>query len=86
VHQRGESAKTGYAYVHKFDADAFVAEAKKALVEFFGDDPKSNSDYSRIMNAHAVDRLAALIDPAKVVAGGRSDPDAHYLDPTLLIP
>src|ERR1700722_14622108 len=76
----------GYAYVHESVADEFVAEAKKALVEFFGDDPKSNSDYSRIINAHAVDRLAALIDPAKVVAGGKSDPDAHYLDPTLLYP
>ena len=28
----------------------------------------------------------ALIDPAKVIAGGKSDPDAHYLDPTLLYP
>src|SRR5271156_2262889 len=76
----------GYAYVHESVADAFVAAAKKALVELFGDDPKSNSDYSRIINAHAVDRLASLIDPAKVIAGGKSDPDAHYLDPTLLYP
>jgi aldehyde dehydrogenase (NAD+) len=33
-----------------------------------------------------VERLASLIDPAKVIAGGKSDPDAHYLDPTLLYP
>jgi aldehyde dehydrogenase (NAD+) len=52
----------------------------------FGDDPKSNSDYSRIINEPAVDRLAGLIDPAKVIAGGKSDPKAHYLDPTLLYP
>src|SRR5713226_2345676 len=76
----------GYAYVHESVAEAFVAEAKKALVELFGEDPKSNSDYSRIINAHAVDRLASLIDPAKVIAGGKSDPEAHYLDPTLLYP
>jgi aldehyde dehydrogenase (NAD+) len=76
----------GYAYVRESIAEAFVAEAKKALVELFGDDPKSNSDYSRIINAHAVSRLASLIDPAKVIAGGKSDPDAHYLDPTLLYP
>src|SRR5271157_3134787 len=76
----------GYAYVHESVADAFVAHAKKALVELFGNDPKSNSDYSRIINTHAVDRLASLIDPAKVVAGGKSDPDARYLDPTLLYP
>src|ERR1700675_2046791 len=76
----------GYAYVHESVADAFAAEAKKALVELFGNDPKSNSDYSRIINARTVDRPAALIDPAKVVAGGKSDRDAHYLDPTLLYP
>jgi aldehyde dehydrogenase (NAD+) len=76
----------GYAYVHESVADTFVAEAKKALIELFGKDPKSNSDYSRIINAHAVERLASLIDPAKVIAGGKSDPQAHYLDPTLLYP
>src|ERR1700732_4841253 len=76
----------GYAYVQESVADAFVAEAKKALLELFGDDPKSNTDYSRIINARTVDRLAALIDPAKVVAGGKSGRDGHHLDPTLLYP
>jgi aldehyde dehydrogenase (NAD+) len=76
----------GYAYVHEFVAEAFVAEARKALVELWGDDPKSNSDYSRVINAQAVSRLASLIDPAKVVAGGKSDPEARYLDPTLVYP
>ena len=76
----------GYAYVHESIAGAFVAEAKKALLELFGKDPKSNSDYSRIINGRAVERLASLIDPAKVIAGGKSDPDAHYLDPTILYP
>jgi acyl-CoA reductase-like NAD-dependent aldehyde dehydrogenase len=76
----------GYVYVHESVAEAFAAEARKALVELFGKDPKSNSDYSRIINGRAVERLASLIDPAKVIAGGKSDPDAHYLDPTLLYP
>jgi aldehyde dehydrogenase (NAD+) len=76
----------GYAYVHEAVADAFVAAAKKALVDLFGKDPKSNPDYSRIINAKAVNRLASLIDPAKVIAGGKSDPEAPYFDPTLLYP
>src|ERR1700737_319812 len=76
----------GYAYVHESVADAFVAQAKKALIELFGNDPKSKSDYSRIINARTVDRLAGLIDPSKVIAGGKSDRDARYLDPTLLYP
>ena len=47
-------------------------------------DPKANPDYSRIISAREVSRLAALIDPAKVVIGGQSDADARYLDPTIL--
>jgi hypothetical protein len=33
-----------------------------------------------------VKRLASLIDPVKVVAGGRFDEETRYLDPTLLYP
>src|SRR6202042_660778 len=54
----------GYAYVHESVADAFAAEAKKALVELYGNNPKNNTDYSRIINASAVSRLASLLDPA----------------------
>jgi acyl-CoA reductase-like NAD-dependent aldehyde dehydrogenase len=76
----------GYAYVHESIAAQFVAEAKTALIGLFGEDPKSNSDYSRIISAREVTRLAGLIDPAKVVIGGRSDPEARYLDPTIVYP
>ena len=76
----------GYAYVHESVADAFVAEAKKALRELYGDDPKSNTDYSRVIDAKAVSRMVGMIDPAKVVAGGRADPETRYLDPTILYP
>jgi aldehyde dehydrogenase (NAD+) len=76
----------GYAYVHESIAEKFVAEVKAALIELFGEDPKSNPDYSRIINAREVERLAGLIDPKKAIAGGRSDPEARYLDPTIVYP
>src|SRR5258705_3477483 len=76
----------GYAYVHEPVAEAFVSEAKKALVELYGKDPKSNPDYSRVINAREVTRLAALLEGTKVIAGGKSDPEARYLDPTLVYP
>jgi aldehyde dehydrogenase (NAD+) len=76
----------GYAYVHQSVADAFVAEAKKALVELYGDNPRNNPDYSRVISAREVSRLSALIDPAKIISGGSSDPDARYLDPTIVYP
>lgn len=76
----------GYAYVHESIAETFVAESKKALIALYGEHPKSNPDYSRIISAHEVSRLAALIDPAKVVIGGQSDARARYLDPTIVYP
>jgi aldehyde dehydrogenase (NAD+) len=76
----------GYAYVHESVAAQFVAEATKALVEMYGDDPKSNPDYSRIIDPQAVDRLSAMIDLDKVIAGGRSDRAQRYLEPTIVYP
>src|SRR6202047_4285557 len=76
----------GYAYVHESVAQAFVAEAKAALIALYGEDAKANPDYSRIITPHEVSRLTALLDPAKVVAGGKSDAEARYLDPTIVYP
>jgi aldehyde dehydrogenase (NAD+) len=76
----------GYAYVHESIASEFMAEAKSALLALYGSDPRTNPDYSRVINAHAVERLAGLIDPKKVVAGGKSDPATRYLDPTIIYP
>src|SRR5499433_2859708 len=76
----------GYAVAHESIAEQFVAECKKAVVELYGMEPKSNSDYSRVISPAAVERLASLIDPQKVVYGGKSDPAARYLDPTILYP
>jgi aldehyde dehydrogenase (NAD+) len=76
----------GYAYVHESVAAEFVKAAKAALIEFYGEDPKANSDYSRVINAREVNRLAGLIDPKKIVIGGQSDPAARYLAPTIVYP
>jgi aldehyde dehydrogenase (NAD+) len=40
----------GYAVVHESIAEQFVGECKKAVVELYGADPKSNPDYSRIIS------------------------------------
>jgi aldehyde dehydrogenase (NAD+) len=76
----------GYAYVHESVVDEFIAACKRAIVELYGTDPKSNPDYSKIINAKAVERLASLIDPRKVIVGGKADPAARYIDPTILYP
>src|SRR5262245_23204807 len=76
----------GYAYIHELVADEFVAECKKAVIELYGDRPKENADYSRIINAREVRRLASLIDPGKAITGGHYDDRERYFDPTILYP
>ncbi|MFA6083499.1 aldehyde dehydrogenase family protein [Mucilaginibacter sp.] len=76
----------GYAYVHESVVNEFNEEAKKAIIEMYGDDPKNNPDYSKIINVKAVKRLASLIDPQKVIAGGDYDEDTRYFAPTLVYP
>jgi aldehyde dehydrogenase (NAD+) len=76
----------GYACVHESVAEKFVTECMNAVVDLYGSDPKNNSDYSRIVNPSTVKRLVSLIDPSKVISGGKFDEAACYLDPTILYP
>jgi aldehyde dehydrogenase (NAD+) len=76
----------GYACVHESVVDLFVAETQKALVEMYGTDPKSNPDYSRIVSAKEVRRMAVLIADTNIVAGGEFDEEARYVAPTVIYP
>ena len=76
----------GYAYVHEKVADEFVAECRKAVIELYGENPKENPDYSRIINAREVRRLALLVDKEKVITGGDYDEAERYFAPTIVYP
>jgi aldehyde dehydrogenase (NAD+) len=76
----------GYAYVHEKVADEFIAECRKAVIELYGENPKQNPDYSRIINAREVRRLARMVDKEKVIMGGDYDEAERYFEPTILYP
>jgi aldehyde dehydrogenase (NAD+) len=76
----------GYAYVQESVAEQFMVEAKAAMIELYGSDPKTNSDYSRIIGGEEVSRLASLVATSKVAIGGKYDTVARYFDPTILYP
>ena len=76
----------GYVYVHETVADEFVMECRNAVIELYGENPKENPDYSRIINAREVKRLALLIDKKKVMVGGGYDEAERYFEPTILYP
>jgi len=68
--------------------EKLVEEFKKALFEFFGSDPSTSSDYSRIVNQRHFNRLKALIpEPGsneKIVYGGQTDEKSLYIAPTIV--
>ena len=76
----------GYAYVHEKVADEFIAECRRAVVELYGENPKENPDYSRIINSREVRRLALLVDEEKIIVGGGYDEAECYFEPTILYP
>jgi len=72
--------------VHESVAEKFVEECKKAVVELYGTDPKKKSTTTHASSAQKLSSASQAIDQKKVVAGGASDPQARYIDPTIIYP
>ena len=64
--------------------DALVANLKAEITAQYGSDPIGNDAYGKIITPRHFDRIRGLIDPAKVVHGGGSDPDTQKIAPTLM--
>ncbi len=75
-----------YVLVHNDIKDNFIAELKKVIVDFYGEDASAHSRYCRIISDRHFARLAALPDKNKIIYGGRMDSAVRYIEPTLLYP
>ena len=64
--------------------DQFLSHVKKWMTAMYEQDPLDNQGYVRMINRKHYDRVMGLIDPAKVVYGGRGDPDTLKIQPTIL--
>lgn len=77
-----------YLIVHPDVEAKFVELLKKAVVDFYGEDPKKSADYSRIINTNHLRRLRSYLDDEKanyeIVIGGATDESARYMAPTIL--
>lgn len=73
-----------FVYVHKSKQKKFIEHLQNALVSLYGKDPKTSSDYGRIVSRSHFQRLMGLMDSGKLVWGGQSDLGTKYISPTLL--
>lgn len=73
-----------HLFVHASVKDAFERKLVQTLKDFYGHDPQKSPDLGRMINSKHFERVKALIDPAKVLAGGQTDARDLYIAPTLL--
>lgn len=62
--------------------EALVPHLEAAITEMFGTDAHQSDDYGRIVNTDHAQRLAAMVDGARI--GGQVDVEGRYLSPTVL--
>jgi aldehyde dehydrogenase (NAD+) len=73
-----------HVWVHRDIRAAFEREMIDTVNAFYGDNPINSPDFGRMINERHFDRVAALIDSAKVLIGGQTDRASKFIAPTLL--
>ena len=73
-----------YVLVERPVHDQLVAALGQRIREFYGDDPLTSADFTRIVNEPHFHRLEKLLHCGTVAHGGRTDPDSRGIEPTVL--
>lgn len=73
-----------YVLVEESVKEKLLACIKTEITKMFGEDPLANPDYGKMINQKHFDRVCALIDPAKLIVGGRVQEEALRIEPTVL--
>ena len=73
-----------YLLVDRRVKEELLVCLQKWVAALYGSDPLDNEGYVRMVSQAQFRRVMGLIDPATVVFGGRGDPDALKIQPTVL--
>ena len=73
-----------YLFVHEDVKDKLLPLLKKAIEQFYTENPQKSNDFGRIINEVTVERLLNLIKNETVFVGGKAEKENHYLSPTIL--
>ena len=73
-----------YVLVDRRVKDELVAALTRHMTAMVGEDATQNDEYVHMVNEKHFDRVLGLIDPAKVVFGGRSDRATLRIAPTIM--
>lgn len=73
-----------YIYCDREIKNTLVSEINKQIRKQFGKSPLDNRNYGKIINEKHFERISGLIDPDKVVCGGKTSPQSLQIEPTVM--
>ncbi len=73
-----------YILVHESKKEQLLSALKKEVVKQWGENPKENSDYGRLIHSGQFDRLEKLASDGNLLIGGEMDRDERYIPPHVL--
>ena len=73
-----------YLFLHEDIKDAFIKAFKQELAGLYPDGTEQSDFFVHIVKDSAFDRLVGYLKDGKIVAGGRSDREKRWIEPTLL--
>ena len=75
-----------YLLIDRRVKEQFLSYMQRWITAMYGQDPLDNRGYVRMVSRKHFDRVMGLIDPERVVFGGRGDPETLKIQPTILDP
>ena len=73
-----------YLLIDRKVKDEFLGYLKKHITAMIGEDALENEHYVRMVSRRHYDRVLSLIDPAKVIFGGKGDSATLHIQPTIM--
>jgi acyl-CoA reductase-like NAD-dependent aldehyde dehydrogenase len=73
-----------YLLVHKDVKETLLAEIKKTIQKFYGNEISKSRDYARIVSEKHYKRLILLMDKEKIYCGGSCSEEEKYIEPTVM--
>ncbi|MEG1377551.1 MAG: aldehyde dehydrogenase family protein, partial [Myroides sp.] len=73
-----------FIFIHPKVEKQFIAEIKKVLETFYGDEPEASPYFARIINEQHYHRIKQYVLKGDVLIGGQTNSKKRYIAPTLI--
>jgi aldehyde dehydrogenase (NAD+) len=74
-----------YVLVHHSVKEKFIEELKRAVQQFFSEDPSASYNYGKIINEKQFNRLINYLQHGKIVYGGKHNASTLYIEPAIIV-